>query len=238
MSTNPEVVNGIPMVVPKAPAKLEQRRDMLAKLANLPALESDEEYAWAGQQGVALLTLKKDIKEYWKPFKAAADKLHTMLCNAETEMLMDVLKAEEMVSLRQVAYFVEQKRVREEEARRQSQIALEAQQKSLAVEAASFEQSGDLESADMVMREAETVTAPVVHAELPKATGTVPQQPWEWEWADASKLKTEYRCPPDRCPEVKKNINSLVKRHKDGAMAMAGEGAIKVSQGVKIVHRS
>lgn len=154
-------------------------------------IDNEDDYKEAGQFGRLLKQRTAEVKDFWKPLKEAAHKAHAEICAREKAMLQPLSNAEKILKQTMGAYISEQERIRreaEEAARRAAQaeaerrlqeaIALEAQGKSAAADAA-------VEEAEIMDEMSNMVS---VVAEKPKAEGVATKKDWEIESIDSSKV--------------------------------------------------
>lgn len=154
-------------------------------------IDNEDDYKEAGQFGRLLKQRTAEVKDFWKPLKEAAHKAHAEICAREKAMLQPLSNAEKILKQTMGAYISEQERIRreaEEAARRAAQaeaerrlqeaIALEAQGKSAAADAA-------VEEAEIMDEMSNMVS---VSAEKPKAEGVTTKKDWEIESIDSSKV--------------------------------------------------
>lgn len=154
-------------------------------------IDNEDDYKEAGQFGRLLKQRTAEVKDFWKPLKEAAHKAHAEICAREKAMLQPLSNAEKILKQTMGAYISEQERIRreaEEAARRAAQaeaerrlqeaIALEAQGKSAAADAA-------VEEAEIMDEMSNMVS---VAAEKPKAEGVTTKKDWEIESIDSSKV--------------------------------------------------
>lgn len=154
-------------------------------------IDNEDDYKEAGQFGRLLKQRTAEVKDFWKPLKEAAHKAHAEICAREKAMLQPLSNAEKILKQTMGAYISEQERIRreaEEAARRAAQaeaerrlqeaIALEAQGKSAAADAA-------VEEAEIMDEMSNMVS---VVAEKPKAEGVTTKKDWEIESIDSTKV--------------------------------------------------
>ena len=166
---------------------LEQRfvqvGQLAIKAANELSVTDGESYATAAKYTQGYAARKKEIEDYWREPKQAANRMHKDLVAREKTMLQPIEQANTIVQNKMKAYITEQERIRrqaEEEARR----LREEEAKRLLEEAVKAEAEGDAESAAMNMAMAETVSemdvAPsVAHLEPLKVEGVSSRKTWK-----------------------------------------------------------
>ena len=155
-------------------------------------IDTEDDYKEAAQFGRLLKQRTAEVKDFWKPLKEAAHKAHAEICAREKAMLQPLSNAEKILKQTMGAYISEQERIRKEaeevnrytysqaevERRLQEAIALEAQGKTSAADAA-------VEEAE-IMDEMSNVVS--VAADKPKAEGVTTKKDWEIESIDSSKV--------------------------------------------------
>lgn len=154
-------------------------------------IDNEDDYKEAGQFGRLLKQRTAEVKDFWKPLKEAAHKAHAEICAREKAMLQPLSNAEKILKQTMGAYISEQERIRreaEEAARRAAQAEAERRlQEAIALEA-----QGKTDAADAAVEEAEIMdemsNAVSVTAEKPKAEGVTTKKDWEIESIDSSKV--------------------------------------------------
>ena len=154
-------------------------------------IDSEKDYEEAAVFGRLLKQWTADVKGFWKPIKDAAHKAHAEVCSKEKAMLQPLVNAEKILKQTMGAYVTEQERIRreaEEAARRAAQAEAERRlQEAIALEA-----QGKTSAADAAVEEAEIMdemsNMVSVAAEKPKAEGVTTKKDWEIESIDSSKV--------------------------------------------------
>lgn len=154
-------------------------------------IDNEDDYKEAGQFGRLLKQRTAEVKDFWKPLKEAAHKAHAEICAREKAMLQPLSNAEKILKQTMGAYISEQERIRreaEEAARRAAQAEAERRlQEAIALEA-----QGKSDAADAAVEEAEIMdemsNMVSVAAEKPKAEGVTTKKDWEIESIDSSKV--------------------------------------------------
>lgn len=153
--------------------------------------DTEDDYKEAAQFGRLLKQRTAEVKDFWKPLKEAAHKAHAEICAREKAMLQPLSNAEKILKQTMGAYISEQERIRkeaEEAARRAAQAEVERRlQEAIALEA-----QGKTSAADAAVEEAEIMdemsNVVSVAAEKPKAEGVTTKKDWEIESIDSSKV--------------------------------------------------
>jgi len=154
-------------------------------------IDTEDDYKEAAQFGGLLKQRTAEVKDFWKPLKEAAHKAHAEICAREKAMLQPLSNAEKILKQTMGAYISEQERIRreaEEAARRAAQAEVERRlQEAIALEA-----QGKTSAADAAVEEAEIMdemsNVVSVAAEKPKAEGVATKKDWEIESIDSSKV--------------------------------------------------
>ena len=153
--------------------QLEKSGAAAVQTAKAFKITSQEDYEQGGKYLTGIKTRMKQISEYWKPAKEAADKAHKQLVAKEKQMLKPLQEAESIIKRTMLTYQQAVEKARREaeaEARRRQ----EEEARRLLEEAVKAEEKGDDQAAAIHMAMAEVVSdmpaAPVV--EKPTAQGT------------------------------------------------------------------
>lgn len=154
-------------------------------------IDNEDDYKEAAQFGRLLKQRTAEVKDFWKPLKEAAHKAHAEICAREKAMLQPLSNAEKILKQTMGAYISEQERIRreaEEAARRAAQAEVERRlQEAIALEA-----QGKTSAADAAVEEAEIMdemsNVVSVAAEKSKAEGVTTKKDWEIESIDSSKV--------------------------------------------------
>ena len=152
-------------------------------------IDTEDDYKEAAQFGRLLKQRTSEVKEFWKPIKEAAHKAHAEICAREKAMLQPLSNAEKILKQTMSSYIAEQERIRreaEEAARRAAQA--EADRKLQ--EAIALEAQGKSDAADAAVEEAEIMDqmSNVVSVAAEKAEGVSTKKDWEIESIDSSKV--------------------------------------------------
>lgn len=145
-------------------------------------IQTDEDYAAAGEFGKMLKGKAAQVTNFFKPMKDTAYQAHKAVCDREKAMLAPLRNAESIVKKTMGAYLMEQERKRREaeEAARQ---AAERERERKLQEAAALEAAGDKEGADAAMTEAvvmdEAAGYSVPAMTKPKVAGVSNTKDWE-----------------------------------------------------------
>lgn len=156
-------------------------------------IDTEQEYQDAADFGRMLKQKSYDVKEFWKPMKDAAHKVHTEICNREKAMLQPLVNAEKILKQTMGAYVAEQERKRREAEEAARRAAREEADRRLQ-EAIALEDKGDKKAAAAVIEEAEIMDEAAanvtVAAEKPKASGVSTKKDWKITAIDESKVPT------------------------------------------------
>ena len=141
-------------------------------------IQTDEDYAFAGEFGKMLKKKASQVTTFFKPMKDSAYQAHKAVCDREKAMLTPLRNAEKTVKQVMSAYIAEQERKRRE-AEEAARRAAEAERERKIQEAA-----GDADGAEAAFEEATIMDdaasyAVVPAAATPKVSGVSTSKDWE-----------------------------------------------------------
>ena len=110
-------------------------------------IQTDEDYAFAGEFGKMLKKKASQVTTFFKPMKDSAYQAHKAVCDREKAMLTPLRNAEKTVKQVMSAYIAEQERKRRE-AEEAARRAAEAERERKIQEAATLEAAGDADGAE------------------------------------------------------------------------------------------
>ncbi len=145
-------------------------------------IESDDDYAFAGEFGKLLKQKAAQVTTFFKPMKDSAYQAHKAICDREKTMLTPLRNAEKTVKRTMGDYLMEQERKRkaEEEAARKAAAAERERKLS---EATELESAGDVAGAETAMAEAmvmdDAAAYSVSASANPKVSGVSTSKDWE-----------------------------------------------------------
>ena len=117
-------------------------------------IQTDEDYAFAGEFGKMLKKKASQVTTFFKPMKDSAYQAHKAVCDREKAMLTPLRNAEKTVKQVMSAYIAEQERKRRE-AEEAARRAAEAERERKIQEAATLEAAGDADGAEAAFEEAD-----------------------------------------------------------------------------------
>ena len=173
-------------IVPKAEIVDEQQlsRDVtdIEFQAESLVIQTDEDYAFAGEFGKMLKKKASQVTTFFKPMKDSAYQAHKAVCDREKAMLTPLRNAEKTVKQVMSAYIAEQERKRRE-AEEAARRAAEAERERKIQEAATLEAAGDADGAEAAFEEAAIMDdaasyAVVPAAATPKVSGVSTSKPF------------------------------------------------------------
>lgn len=146
-------------------------------------IQTDEDYAFAGEFGKMLKKKASQVTTFFKPMKDSAYQAHKAVCDREKAMLTPLRNAEKTVKQVMSAYIAEQERKRRE-AEEAARRAAEAERERKIQEAATLEAAGDADGAEAAFEEAAIMDdaasyAVVPAAATPKVSGVSTSKDWE-----------------------------------------------------------
>lgn len=145
-------------------------------------IQTDDDYAAAGEFGKLLKEKAAVVTSFFKPMKDSAYQAHRAVCDREKAMLLPLKKAEATIKKTMGEYLMEQERKRREAEEAARRAAEEERERKLR-EAAALEAAGDKDGAEaaiteaVVMDEAASYSAPAISK--PKVSGVSTSKDWE-----------------------------------------------------------
>ena len=141
-------------------------------------IQTDEDYAFAGEFGKMLKKKASQVTTFFKPMKDSAYQAHKAVCDREKAMLTPLRNAEKIIKQAINTYDAEQKRKRreaEEAARRAAEAERERKMR---------EASGDADGAEAAFEEAAIMDDAASYAVVPataapKVSGVSTSKDWE-----------------------------------------------------------
>ena len=146
-------------------------------------IQTDEDYAFAGEFGKMLKKKASQVTTFFKPMKDSAYQAHKAVCDREKAMLTPLRNAEKIIKQAINIYDAEQKRKRRE-AEEAARRAAEAERERKMREASELEAAGDNEGAEAAFEEAAIMDDAASYAVVPataapKVSGVSTSKDWE-----------------------------------------------------------
>ena len=146
-------------------------------------IQTDEDYAFAGEFGKMLKKKASQVTTFFKPMKDSAYQAHKAVCDQEKAMLTPLRNAEKIIKQAINIYDAEQKRKRRE-AEEAARRAAEAERERKMREASELEAAGDNEGAEAAFEEAAIMDDAASYAVVPataapKVSGVSTSKDWE-----------------------------------------------------------
>ncbi len=146
-------------------------------------IQTDEDYAFAGEFGKMLKKKASQVTTFFKPMKDSAYQAHKAVCDREKAMLTPLRNAEKIIKQAINTYDAEQKRKRRE-AEEAARRAAEAERERKMREASELEAAGDNEGAEAAFEEAAIMDDAASYAVVPataapKVSGVSTSKDWE-----------------------------------------------------------
>lgn len=146
-------------------------------------IQTDEDYAFAGEFGKMLKKKASQVTMFFKPMKDSAYQAHKAVCDREKAMLTPLRNAEKIIKQAINIYDAEQKRKRRE-AEEAARRAAEAERERKMREASELEAAGDNEGAEAAFEEAAIMDDAASYAVVPataapKVSGVSTSKDWE-----------------------------------------------------------
>ena len=146
-------------------------------------IQTDEDYAFAGEFGKMLKKKASQVTTFFKPMKDSAYQAHKTVCDREKAMLTPLRNAEKIIKQAINIYDAEQKRKRRE-AEEAARRAAEAERERKMREASELEAAGDNEGAEAAFEEAVIMDDAASYAVVPataapKVSGVSTSKDWD-----------------------------------------------------------
>ena len=145
-------------------------------------VETEADYAAAGEFGKLLKQKTAEVTVFFKPMKDSAYQAHKAICDREKAMLNPLKNAEKIIKKTMGDYLMEQERKRRE-AEEAMRKAAEAEMQRKLEEAAKLEGSGNQEKAEAAFEDAvvmdEAANCVAVSSAKPKVSGVSTTRDWE-----------------------------------------------------------
>ena len=201
--------------------QLEKSGAAAVQTAKAFMITSQDDYEQGAKYLTGIKTRMKQITEYWKPAKEAADKAHKQLVAKEKQMIEPLKEAEGIIKRKMLNHQQAVERARREaeaEARRRQ----EEEAQRLLEQAVQAEEKGDDQQAAINMAMAEMVSempaAPVI--QTPTAQGTSIRKTWKAKVVDEKLVPAYFNGMELRTINMAV-LNSLAKTTK-GTMQIPG----------------
>lgn len=160
-------------------ARMEEGGVLMVKTANGLTIRDNADYERGNDILKDIKGRIKQVKDYWKEPKAAAQKAHKELVAREAQMLKPLEEAEGVIKKAMLAYTQEIRR-RQQEAEAEARRQQEEERRRLAAIAEEAEKNGDAGSAEFMREMAEAVDMPeVVTKAAPAAKGVSVRTTWK-----------------------------------------------------------
>jgi hypothetical protein len=160
--------------------------------ANAIIINSNEDYARAGQLLLTIKGIRKKIEETFKPIKQKMDAAKKEVLDQEKAADAPLAKAEAIIKPRIAQWNTEQERIRKEEEDRQRAIAQAAEEERRLQEALLAEQAGNKEEAEAIIETPIQAAPVVIPKTTPKVAGISFTKQWKFRIVDESKIPRQY----------------------------------------------
>lgn len=199
-----------------AEAELDREASSVELRAQRMAVENDTDYICAAEMLKSIKETQKKITEYWEPLRTSAKSAYDKVLSRKKDML-DPLKAAEDILKGKMAEYTDEcekrRKAQEEAMRRLAERELERKLD----EATEAEASGDTETAQNAMAEAEvmadvSVGSSIAASDL-KVKGVTKSKTWKIVGVDSSRVPVEINGMVIR-PVDEKAIMRIIKASK------------------------
>lgn len=221
--SNALVLDTAQIAKPAKESELDKEVSLIEQRAAAVAVDSDEDFAIAGDLTRQVKQMQKQVTDYWEPMRKSAYEAYTAVNQHKKQMLEPLESAEKILKDKMGAYTKKQERIRkqQEEAMRK---AAEAEMNRKLDEAAEAEANGDAAGAEFAMAEAEVLDGAVVtrgiRAKPPKTKGVSHTKTWRITKIDNEKVPVSFAGMELR-PVDERLVLQLIKTSK-GTIAIPG----------------
>lgn len=168
--------------------QLERQVTDIEFMAESFIVETEDEYAAAGEFGKMLKQKAAEVTGFFKPMKDSAYQAHKAVCDREKAMLSPLRNAERTIKATMGTYLMEQERKCREAEEAARQAAEKERERKLA-EAQVLEAAGDNDGAEAAMLEAvvmdEAASYSISSNASPKVSGISTSKDWEITGVDS-----------------------------------------------------
>lgn len=219
---------------PTVEQQLEQSGKLAVQTAKELTITTQDDYEKAGKYLVGIKTRTKQIQDYWKGPKEAANAAHKAVVEREKQMLAPLKEAEKIIKGTMLNYQAAVEKARREaeaEARRRQ----EEEAMRLVDQAASAEENGDNQAAaiNMAMAEMISETPAVAQMDTPSAAGTSVRKTWKHRVTDPTAVPAYFNGLEIRTINTAA-LNNIAKMTKGTAQIPGVEFYQESSLGVRI----
>ena len=203
--------------------KLGRQVSLIEQKAESVAVNSDEDFAYAGELTKQVKQMQTKVTDYWEPMRKSTYEAYKAVTDHKKEMLDPLAAAEKILKRKMGAYTMQKEKERREREDALRRKAEEEMNRKLE-EAAKAESAGDAFGAEMAMTEAEVMenvaTTAVIKPEAPVMKGVSTQKTWKITKIDSAIVPTHVQGVEIR-PVDEKAILRLIKATK-GAIQIPG----------------
>lgn len=209
---------------------------LIEKKAKQTVIQTDDDFAEAGNTVKAVKAAQKKVDEYWEPMRESTYSAYKTVMAHKKQMSDPLKNAEKILKYKMSDYQVRMEKKRREEEEKLREMARKELSIKLA-EAAEAEASGDAFGAEYAMAEAEALDtmAETVHVAktVTQVDGIRQAKTWAIKNIDLSKLPDEFEGVVIR-PADEKAIMRIIKESKGNVSIPGVEYEETVSFSVRV----
>lgn len=217
--------------------ELDNEASLVEQQALSVVIHNEDDYKAACEVTKTVKAMQKKVTDYWEPMRVSTKDAYDSVLAHKKEMLAPLESAEKILKGKISDYVIEQERKQREAEAEARRLAQEAAEKSLS-EAVAAENSGDAETAEYAMTEAEMMSELATsgmstQVQKPKADGVSTSRTWKITSIDEEKVPIDINGAIIR-PVDKSAIMALIKATK-GKIKIPG---VKYEESVTVSVRS
>jgi hypothetical protein len=169
--------------------ELEQQALSWPERAKQALIKDQASYDYAASLRIDIASLEREIVDYHKPLKKAADEAHKAICKAENRLLEPLKQAKVILNLEIAAWTQAQERIRFEAERKAQELAHKQEEEArLALAMQAEEMGATEETAQEILETPLAMPAVVVQPTFNKLAGVSTSQRWRAEVVDLKAL--------------------------------------------------
>ncbi len=191
----------------------------MTEQADALVINNESTYRAASSFLLGVKALQKEVLDFFKPLKTAAQDAHRKLCAAEKEKAEPLIDVERKVKIRMLEYETEQRRIKAEQEAKLRAEARKIEEEARLREATRLEAEGRQKEAERLI-EAPIFTPPVAVAPpTPKVQGVSFRETWSAEVDDIRALCraiADGSAPTTYVTPNMTAINAIARAQKEG----------------------
>lgn len=183
------------MTTALAPKELQEKVIPIVDAAKTLAIRNNDTYVEATSLLTAIKTMRREIANTFDPIIAKQFAAHREACEQKRRHESPLIEAENLLKRGIVGFQKERERIRRQEERRLQEIARKAEEDRKLAEAKAAEDAGDHKTANEIINETPAVPPVILTSPVPKVSGVVTKENWNFRIVDVKAIPHEYMIP-------------------------------------------